>query len=319
MSGMIDKALASYTHEDFHVRMKARFFLIICIALAVIIPIVIIYSIYYQTNDPLSGYRINPRIILPQIFCFLAAVIALLFLIRGSFSLAAHLILTGSLIAVWTIVFIEHSHVLARLDSVVLCVGLLSMMPLVIGRRKWVIFLYGIANIAVLFAFIAFSHVQLQVPGYVLADYLSDVTVAFVFVCITTYSVFAISSRALTQAASEIRERKQAEAQAQLRYASAARMYFSSVANQTRFTTLRDALLDKNPSLPEGKRQETREAMREILREEIQLAQDLFILTRRDSCIGFEASNHYFYVPVDLMEKAINCQYILDHVDELYK
>ncbi len=212
MSGMIDKALASYTHEDFHVRMKARFFLIICIALAVIIPIVIIYSIYYQTNDPLSGYRINPRIILPQIFCFLAAVIALLFLIRGSFSLAAHLILTGSLIAVWTIVFIEHSHVLARLDSVVLCVGLLSMMPLVIGRRKWVIFLYGIANIAVLFAFIAFSHVQLQVPGYVLADYLSDVTVAFVFVCITTYSVFAISSRALTQAASEIRERKQAEA-----------------------------------------------------------------------------------------------------------
>ena len=58
--------------------------------------------------------------------------------------------------------------------------------------------------------------------------------------------------------------------------------------------------------------------MREILRE-IQLAKDLFILTRRDSCIGFEASNHYFYVPVDLMEKAINCQYILDHVDELYK
>lgn len=212
MPGMIDQALSSYTHADFHLRMKARFFFIICIALVVIIPVVIMYSIYYQTSDPMSGYQVNPRIIIPQVFAFLAAVSALLFLIRGCFSLAAHLILTGSLIAVWSVVFVEHSHVLARLDSVVLCVGLLSMMPLVIGRRKWVIFLYGIANIVVLFGFMAFFRDQFQVPDYVLFDYLSDTTVAIVFVCITTYSVFAINSRALTQAASEIRERKQAEA-----------------------------------------------------------------------------------------------------------
>jgi len=209
---MIDQALASYAHKDFHLRMKARFFFIICIALVVIIPVVIMYSIYYQTSDPMSGYHVNPRIIIPQVFAFLAAVGALLFLIRGAFSLAAHLILTGSLIAVWAVVFAEHSHVLARLDSVVLCVGLLSMMPLVIGRRKWVIFLYGIANIVVLFGFMAFFRDHFQVPDYVLFDYLSDTTVAIVFVCITTYSVLAINSRALNQAASEIRERKQAEA-----------------------------------------------------------------------------------------------------------
>ncbi len=122
----------------------------------------------------------------------------------------------------------------------------------------------------------------------------------------------------LEQAAKKAPADKQTEAQAQLRYAAAAQMYFSSVANQVRFTTLRDTLLDKNHSLPEGKRREMREAMRKILRDEIQFAKDLFILTRRDSCIGFEASNHYFYVPVDLMEKAINCQYILDRVDEIY-
>jgi hypothetical protein len=28
--------------------------------------------------------------------------------------------------------------------------------------------------------------------------------------------------------------------------------------------------------------------------------------------IGFEASNQYFYVPLDLAEKAINCQWIAD-------
>ena len=35
MPGMIDQALASYAHKDFHLRMKARFFFIICIALVV--------------------------------------------------------------------------------------------------------------------------------------------------------------------------------------------------------------------------------------------------------------------------------------------
>jgi len=34
-------------------------------------------------------------------------------------------------------------------------------------------------------------------------------------------------------------------------------------------------------------------------------------LSRRDSRIGFEASNHYYYFPLDFVEKVINCEYIL--------
>jgi len=32
---------------------------------------------------------------------------------------------------------------------------------------------------------------------------------------------------------------------------------------------------------------------------------------REDSRIGFEASNQYYYVPVDLMEKVLNCRDLL--------
>jgi len=36
----------------------------------------------------------------------------------------------------------------------------------------------------------------------------------------------------------------------------------------------------------------------------------------QDSRIGFEASNQYFYLPLDLVEKVVNCQYVLDQAEK---
>ena len=46
---------------------------------------------------------------------------------------------------------------------------------------------------------------------------------------------------------------------------------------------------------------------RSILREERDLALRLLRIVRRDSRIGYEASNHYFYTENDLLEKILNC------------
>ena len=43
----------------------------------------------------------------------------------------------------------------------------------------------------------------------------------------------------------------------------------------------------------------------------IQPARRLHSLQSRDSRLGFEASNQYYYVPVDLAEKVINCHDLL--------
>jgi hypothetical protein len=48
-----------------------------------------------------------------------------------------------------------------------------------------------------------------------------------------------------------------------------------------------------------------------LLCTEIELAVRLHAVQSRDSRIGFEASNQYYYVPVDLAEKVINCQDLL--------
>jgi hypothetical protein len=54
-----------------------------------------------------------------------------------------------------------------------------------------------------------------------------------------------------------------------------------------------------------------RTAMEKVLQDEIALARRLHEIQSSDSRIGFEASNQYYYVPVDLIEKVLNCHELL--------
>jgi hypothetical protein len=105
-----------------------------------------------------------------------------------------------------------------------------------------------------------------------------------------------------------------AEARAELRFAEAAQLHFQSVANQTRFNIARNAVLADDGPIGPDRRKALIQEMRQIARDEIAVARRLFTLARQDSRIGFEASNHYYYLPIDLVEKVVNCRYILDHV-----
>jgi hypothetical protein len=74
--------------------------------------------------------------------------------------------------------------------------------------------------------------------------------------------------------------------------------HFRSTANQVEFYMLRDA----NGS---------RERMAEIARDEMQLAQRQLLIVRQHAEIGYEASNHYYYRPLDLLEKVLNCRQVI--------
>jgi hypothetical protein len=87
-------------------------------------------------------------------------------------------------------------------------------------------------------------------------------------------------------------------------------IHYSSVANQALFVVTRDKLA--------AERDKKRAAnlvteFENILRREIILAKRMAKLQSNDSRLGFEASNHYFYVWNDLAEKVINCRDLLDH------
>lgn len=100
------------------------------------------------------------------------------------------------------------------------------------------------------------------------------------------------------------------ELQKEMRIAEAVAVLYRSVANQADFIRLRDALPTQQN---QTEKQRTKARITAILTDEIKLAKQLFELQSADSRIGFEASNHYFYVPDDLKEKVLNCRYLLDH------
>ncbi len=86
--------------------------------------------------------------------------------------------------------------------------------------------------------------------------------------------------------------------------AKAAWLHFASVANQALFVQLRDSLLHVPSSAVPGLKKQ----LQHLLEDEITLAADLFSIMGKDSRIGFEASNQYYYVRQDLVEKILNCR-----------
>jgi hypothetical protein len=117
----------------------------------------------------------------------------------------------------------------------------------------------------------------------------------------------------LGQAVAKAPEAVADDAEAQLRFAEAAGLHFRSCASQVRFVLARDALLAKDTPLGAEARQARIREARGIAEDEIEVARRLFTLARQDSRIGYEASNHYYYLPIDLAEKVLGCRHILDH------
>jgi hypothetical protein len=81
--------------------------------------------------------------------------------------------------------------------------------------------------------------------------------------------------------------------------AEACGLYWGSAARQARFITARDT-------------QAPRETMLPLIESERLAARRLHALQSADSRLGFEASNHYFHTPLDLVEKVLNTRWIAD-------
>lgn len=101
---------------------------------------------------------------------------------------------------------------------------------------------------------------------------------------------------------------QQANLAQELRITRACALHFQSVADQAAFIVARDAL-----AAAEGDTKAPIKAeLERLLNAEIESAKKMHALQSIDSRLGFEASNHYFYIPADLVEKVINCRYLLE-------
>jgi len=83
----------------------------------------------------------------------------------------------------------------------------------------------------------------------------------------------------------------------ELDVAEACAINYRSAANQARFVLAR--------------KDGDKDAMRRIIESERALAARLYELQARDSRLGYEASNQYYYLTLDLAEKILNCDHLL--------
>lgn len=102
------------------------------------------------------------------------------------------------------------------------------------------------------------------------------------------------------------------EAERELGLFRAMQLHFASSASQGRFVAARNRL---RAAADDAGRAACRAEMRVAARAELAAARQLLPLVRADSRIGYESSNHYFYIPQDLLEKVLCCRHVLEGLD----
>jgi len=100
------------------------------------------------------------------------------------------------------------------------------------------------------------------------------------------------------------------EAILELAIARTCQTHFESAANQVEFYLLRD----EAPGAAAERMQAIRGRMIAIAQRERELAHIQFDVTQAESLIGYEASNHYYYTPADLLEKILNCDQVISEL-----
>lgn len=79
---------------------------------------------------------------------------------------------------------------------------------------------------------------------------------------------------------------------------------FRSAYNQISFVMLREKLLAG---------ENVKADIIKIVKSELEVAENVYKIMRRRSEVGFEAANHYYYSCDNVLEKVLNCEYLLDY------
>jgi two-component sensor histidine kinase len=197
---LIDKLLRKYDNSNFVIQLKARFLLYIFIALIILVPSVLFYSIYLNLTSPFDHYAINVRMISSQVVLLLIVILSLVLFLKGHFVVSAHMTLCILFAAIWAVMILDSADIISRLDTIVMVVGILSAAPIFISRRKSSILIYAGINICVLYLYLFYFRDSLNMPEGSFGDYLADNTLMIIFTAIATYNVISINNRALDHA-----------------------------------------------------------------------------------------------------------------------
>ena len=206
----LPKNLGKYENADFAIKQRVRFVYNLCILIMVSIILITLYSGYIQTIG--TAYKgLYLPILIPEIAMFGITFLCLMLIIKGYYSISIHLLFTSSMATVWAVIWFDKNEAIARLDTIVFILTILTMIPLLINKYKTGIIYYLSANIALLVIFLLFNKENLGLNNASLIDYFADNTISLIAVCLIGYSIFNINKRSTEQIAYDIEEKFKSE------------------------------------------------------------------------------------------------------------
>jgi hypothetical protein len=113
---------------------------------------------------------------------------------------------------------------------------------------------------------------------------------------------FADGNRRFAELVSALKGDKAVAAGRELVLFKAIENHFRAVVDQARFVVART--------------KGDRAGMLAAACRELATAKSHLLLVRADSRIGYECSNHYFYLPHDIIEKALNCRDVIEKLEK---
>jgi len=175
---------------NYLIRQKSRILLMMCFLAIAISFIMIIVN--------LSGSRFDLLYNGPLIACALFSLIIVFTLKRGHYNLSAHSFLILMMINIWLIIFLEPSKdIIQALDTTVLVPAVLSLIPLLIIKHKFIIVIYFITNGGILLLFSLHINSSITAVSFDWIEYFFDNLLAFFIVIVTSYFVLDINNRTI--------------------------------------------------------------------------------------------------------------------------
>jgi PAS domain S-box-containing protein len=206
----LPKALKDYAETDFVTQLKARFIYYLLLAAVVVVTFLFFTSAYLSIlYDGYESQVLN--ILIPLVILLGLFLVCILLLVKGYFVASSTIFFVACLAAVWSIMFFDDVDGFTRLNTVVFVFAALSMVPLIVGKRKRLILLYTLINIGIFVFFLFATGQNTSLTSYEFLDYLVDTSVALLFLGVVGYNINSINNASLAKAQSDLEHRKKAE------------------------------------------------------------------------------------------------------------
>lgn len=202
--------LKNYRDVDFSTQIKARFLFylyLICLA-----SVSVHFTLSVATLWSAEGIMAFTHIKLISEAVTIALSIAFFhILLRGQLILAAHLLIIALQIHVWIALLFHEKEVALQTNVIVHLMAILSMIPIIMVKRRKTILIYFASNIVMVgFAAIHFKE-RLHLSEMAQMDFFFTNAIALGFLAYVSYNIFIINQRSLQQAKEELHERRAME------------------------------------------------------------------------------------------------------------